>query len=400
MIKKLSFSFFFLYFTLNIYSQSNYSPYSMLGLGEIETRDYGRTAGMGNLSTGVRDFNYLNPSNPAAISGIDSLRLIFDISVSGKQSYYSRRSKSDGAFNGNLKKLSLGFRLAPRWGISVGVRPLSDVGYQIYSEEPIEGTNSTKAVYLKGSGGLYEFYISNGFKISNNFSVGINTMYISGIIKQAEDQTEYIFEKESRLSQIYNTFGIQYHQKDLTIGAIYGYKQSLSLTNKTLVYDSSYNLTEEEKDRSSSQFIPETMGVGFSLANKKLIWGMDFQYQKWEGLNSGTSNTKIVDSYRISGGLGYTPNSDKFYKIRNQGQIQVGGSLSQSYIQVAGKKAYNYSVTTGYSLPVDKTGTLLNLSLEYGNTLSAPSGYIKESYVMLTVNFSFIEQWFKRGKLY
>lgn len=386
-------------FVSNIQAQATYSPYSMVGLGEIENRDYGRTSGMANIGIGVRDFDYLNPTNPAGISGLDSLKFIFDVSVAGKQSFYSGKGKSDNAFNGNLKKLSLGFRLMPRWGISVGLKPFSDVGYRIYSEEPIEGSNSTKAVYLEGSGGLYDLYLSNGIRITDNLSVGINTKYIRGTLKQTENQSEYLFEKESRVSQFYNTFGIQYHKKGLTLGAIYGYKQNITMKNKTIIYDSSYNAVQEENDRSTSQFIPETMGLGFSYANKKLIYGVDFQYQKWEGTKSEVSNTKIVDSYKINAGIGYTPNSDRFIRVRNQGQFQFGTSFSKSYIQVAGENAYNYSLTAGYSLPINKGETLLNLALEYGNTLSAPSSYIKESYFMLTLNCSIIEQWFMKSKI-
>jgi hypothetical protein len=386
-------------FVLNMQSQATYSPYSMLGLGEIENRDYGRTSGMSNIGIGVRDFNYLNTANPAGISGLDSLQFIIDVSVAGKQSYFSRKGESDDAFNGNLKKILFGFRLAPRWGISLGIRPFSDVGYRIQSEEPIEGSTSTKDIYLEGSGGLYELYLSNGIRINDNFSLGINTKYIRGILKQTENQSEYFFEKESEVSQFYNTFGIQYHKKGLTLGATYGYKQNISMSNKTTIYDSSYNIIEEEKDRSTNQFIPETFGVGFSHDSKKIIWGIDFQYQKWNGLKSNISNAKIVDSYRINTGLGYIPNNDRYYKVEPQGQMQVGASLSKSYIQIGSKNAYNYSVSAGYSLPVDKGGVLLNLGVEYGNTLSAPTGYIKESYIMLTLNCTIIEQWFKRNKI-
>lgn len=383
-------------FILHIQAQATYSPYSMLGLGEIENRDYGRTAGMSNIGIGVRDFDYLNMINPAGISGLDSLKFIFDISVAGKQSYFTGKGKNDNAFNGNLKKISLGFRLAPGWGISLGLRPFSDTGYRIYSEEPIEGSTSTKEVYLEGSGGLYELYLSNGFKITDHFSVGVNTKYISGTLKQTENQSEYLFEKESKVSQFYNTFGLQYHTTGFTMGATYGYKQQIKMNNKTVIYDNGYNLIQEENDRSTNQFIPETFGIGFSRDSKKMVWGMDFQYQKWKGIESGVSSAKIVDSYRMNAGLGYTPNGNRYYKFRNQSQIQVGASFAKSYIQVGGENAYNYSVSAGYCLPVN--GSLLNFALEYGNSLSAPAGYIKESYFMLTFNCSIIDQWFKLKK--
>ncbi len=401
MIKKQSIilTLFLLCFVLNIQAQATYSPYSMLGLGEIENKDYGRTTGMSNIGIGVRDYNFLNTANPAGISGLDSLQFIFDISVAGKQSYFSRKGEIDNAFNGNLKKLQFGFRLTPRWGIAVGIRPFSDVGYRIYSEEPVEGSTSTKDVYLEGSGGLYELCLSNGIKITDNFSVGINTKYISGILRQTENQTDYLFEKESRTTSLYNTFGIQYHKKELTLGATYGYKQNITISNKVIVYDSDYTVQEEETERSTGQFIPESFGVGISRDNRKLIWGVDLQYQKWNGLKSNISSVKIVDSYKVNAGLGYTPNNDRYYKEKTRGQMQFGTSFSKSYIQVGGKNAYNYSVSAGYSIPIDRGGVLLNLALEYGNTLSAPTNYIKESYIMLTLNCSIIEQWFKRNRI-
>lgn len=400
-IKKQSFLLvlFLVCFVSSIEAQSTYSPYSTLGLGEIDSRDYGRTSGMGNIGIGVRDFDYLNPANPAGISGLDSLKFIFDVSVAGKQSYYSGKGKGDDAFNGNLKKLSLGLRIAPKWGISIGAKPFSDVGYQIYSEEPVEGSSATKNVYLEGSGGLYQVYISNGYKITDNWSVGMNTMYITGTLKHTENQSEYLFRKESETTQFYNTFGVQYHKKAWTLGATYGYKQKLTMKNKTAIYDSEYNLQKEEKDRTTSQFIPETMGLGFSYNNRKYIWGMDFKYQKWNGLSSGVSSAKIVDSYSINAGVGYTPNGDAYHRMRKLGQMQLGASLSKSYIQVGGKDAYNYSVSAGYSFPFDKGGCLFNVALEYGNSLSAPASYIKESYFMVTLNCTIMEQWFKKIRI-
>lgn len=398
MIKKRSFIpiLFSVCFILHMQAQATYSPYSMLGLGEIENRDYGRTAGMSNLGIGVRDFDYLNVANPAGISGLDSLKFIFDISAAGKQSFFTGKGKTDNTFNGNMKKIAFGLRLAPRWGISLGTKPFSDTGYRIYSEEPIEGSTETKSVYLEGSGGLYELYLSNGFKITDHLSIGINTKYIGGTLKQTENQSEYLFEKESRVSQVYNTFGIQYHRQGLTLGATYGYKQNISMSNKTIIYDTDYNLIEEQKDRSTGQFIPETFGAGFTRDSKKMIWGMDFEYQKWAGIESGISSATIVDSYRISTGLGYTPNGNRYYRYRYQGQMQAGASFSKSYIRVGGGNAYNYSVSAGYSFPFN--GSLFNLALEYGNSLSAPASYIKESYFMLTLNCSIIDQWFKRRK--
>lgn len=381
--------------TSGLYGQSSYAPYSMLGLGEIESRDYGRTAGMANIGIGMRDYNYLNPQNPASISSLDTSSFIFDVSLAGKYSMFNQRGKTEHTVNGNVKKISLGFSALPRWGLSFGLKPFSDVGYQIYSAEPVEGTAGTKDVYMEGSGGLYELYVSNGFRILKNLSVGVNSMYVSGVVKQVENQSETMVEKESRTSQFYNRFGVQYHTGQLTVGAAYGYRQKLLMKNKKRLYDGSYNLQDEVNDRSKSQFIPETIGVGFSYKNRKYIWGADYQYQKWSGLASGVNSVKIVDSYRINAGVAYNLNNERYYLVRNQGQLQAGASLAKSYVQISGKNAYNYAVTAGYSFPALRGEAYINLGLEYGNTFAAPTNYIKESYFIITLNCTFTERLFK-----
>lgn len=388
-------------FILHTQAQTIYSPYSMLGLGEIENNDHGKTAGMSDIGIGIREYDYLNVSNPAGLSALDSLKFIFDMSVSGKYSYFTGSGSSDNTLNGNLKKIAFGLRFTHWWGFSMGVKPFSNMGYRIYSEEPIEGSTGTKAVYLIGNGGLYELYLSNGFMVSDHFSLGINLKYISGSLRQTEDQTDYLFENESRVFQFYSTFGMQYHSQNMTIGITYGYKQPITMSNTAFIYDSGYNLLREESERSSSQFIPETLGVGFSYDKNKIIYGIDFQYQKWKGTESGVGSVSIIDSYKINAGLGFSPKGNRYYRIgsqgiRNHGQIQAGASLSQSYIQVGSSKTYNYSVSAGYSFPVQ--WSIMNIALEYGNTLSSSASYIRESYFKLTFNCSIIDQWFKKRR--
>lgn len=383
-----------LYISVN--SQEMYSPYSMLGLGDIETRDYSRTSGMAGIGIGIREYDYLNAVNPAGLTDLDSLRFIFDISANLKQSSFSRNSETDNIFSGNFRKMAFGFRVSRKWSASVGVKPFSDVGYQIYSSQAIEGSTATKDIYLEGSGGLYSVYLSNAYKLTPYLSLGINTMYIAGTIHQVENQVDYLFDKESHAAKFYNTFGLQYHKGALTLGLVYGYKQKMSLDNTTSIYDSSGTLLEENSDRSTTQFIPENIGVGFSLKKNKLVIGADYQYHKWEGLSSGVSNVKIVDSHILKAGVGYTP-KEEYYRIRRGTQYQFGASLSRSYIQVKGKDAIGFSVSGGASLPL--SGSLLNIGLEYGNVLKSPSGYIKESYMMLTINYTLFESWFRRNKM-
>lgn len=394
--RSISYICMILFSVYNLYSQTSYSPYSMLGLGELETRDYGRTSGMGGVGTGMRDYDLLNTVNPSGLTALDSLKFVFDISATAKQSYFASGSKKENTFNANFRRLAFGFKVSHRWAMAVGTKPFSNVGYQIESNVDIEGSTETKSVYIEGAGGLYSIYWSNAFLINKYLSVGINSMYIAGNIKQTENQTDYLFEKSSRTSQLYNTFGLQFHNGPWVAGLTYGYKQGLTMDNSTVIYNSSSTELDSEDSRSTSQFIPETFSAGLSWSKKNIVLAMDYEYQKLKGLSSGTSGIKITDYHRLKAGMSYTPDKD-IHHYRLQSQYQFGVSLSKSYLQVKENDIYNYTVSAGYSWPLKGAG-LLNMSLEYGNSLSAPKGYIRESYVGVTVGFSMFETWFKRNK--
>lgn len=377
-------------------SQSIYSPYSMLGLGEIETRDYSLTSGMAGIGQGIREHDYLNPLNPAALSALDSMKFIFEVSVGLKNSSFSSGSRENNIFNADFKKLALGFRITPRWGMSIGMKPFSNMGYQIISTEPVEGSAQTKDVSMEGEGEIYQLYLSNGFKLNKNWSLGINMMYISGTLKQTENHTTYYFTKEGQLSRLYNTFGLQYHNGGLIAGLTYGYKQNITMNNKTLIYSSS-SLIEEIDERNKEVFIPQQLGIGFTWSGEKFMGGVDYQLQKWNGLVSGADNVRIVDLHRLSAGVGFTPGGRNLFRgIRKNSRFQMGGSISRSYIQIKSQDTYTYAVTGGYSLPVRQGKGLLNFGIEYGNVLSCPSSYIRESYFLVTFNYTFFETWFKK----
>ena len=52
------------------------SPYSMFGIGELESGLYGQNAAMGGVSYGMRNSTLINIENPAGLTALDSKRLI------------------------------------------------------------------------------------------------------------------------------------------------------------------------------------------------------------------------------------------------------------------------------------------------------------------------------------
>ncbi|MBP1618269.1 MAG: hypothetical protein H6Q14_2096 [Bacteroidetes bacterium] len=385
--------------------QNTYSPNSSFGLGEIVSSEYSRTAGMAGVGIGVRNGSFLNTSNPAAVSALDSMSGVFDVGVYGKASNYKSNSYNDNAFTGNLRKIAFGFRANKVWSISIGIRPFSNVGYRIASDVAVEGSNSTKTIYFEGEGGLYSLYAINAVKLGDKLSVGVITSMIAGTFTNIEDQVSYSYKTTSRLTQIYNKLGAQYQltngSGDWVVGATYGYKQNIGVKRRFSIYSGTTEESSEEL-KTINQFLPENIGAGISWKKEKFLFAADYEWEGWSGLSSNVDNVKIGDSHKIKAGVGYTPYRD-LYTAHSAKQYQFGVALNKSYIEMKNKAAWNYALTTGILFPLRAGQTqkgILGIGLEYGSNLTAPSGFVKENYLMLNVNFSFIETMFMRSKIF
>jgi hypothetical protein len=138
---------------------------------------------MGGLSLGLMQPFNVNFNNPASYSSV--LLTTFDVGGSASMfEEYTSSSFHSYQYNAQFAYLSMAFPLIPRkWGLSFGILPFSDVGYDIY----VNGYNSAgileKHTY-EGSGGLNQFYLGTGFGLGKNFYFGVNASYIFGSIDQ------------------------------------------------------------------------------------------------------------------------------------------------------------------------------------------------------------------------
>lgn len=63
------------------------SPYSMFGIGELESGLYGQNAAMGGVSYGMRNSTLINIENPAGLTALDSKRLLTELSIFAKMNH-------------------------------------------------------------------------------------------------------------------------------------------------------------------------------------------------------------------------------------------------------------------------------------------------------------------------
>ncbi|MDD3062440.1 MAG: hypothetical protein PHX50_06305 [Massilibacteroides sp.] len=332
------------------------SPYSMFGVGEISTGIYGSNAGMGGVAYGMQGKALLNTDNPAGLTGLDSMKLIVETSGFVKNEYYNSNGASNRAFTGNASAFTLGGRIMPRWYTAVGLKPYSSVGYYFQSDQPLEGSpNSYYTSVFEGNGGLSKVFLSNALLLPFHLSVGVNVSYIFGNLEQSETQNEMSVSQRQYAQQFYADFGVQYQRRLskkalLRVGAIYGYKQKISLEGTTTITTS---LSEtEESEKNTTQYLPAFYGIGAALQYKNITHALDYTFQEYSDLVSDDNRIKFQDTHELRYGISYDPegfSSEPFWKRTT---YKAGLSVGTPYMRIKGNNGIDWRVTLGLSFPL------------------------------------------------
>lgn len=396
---------FILSCTFVVRAQSTTSPYTLFGIGEIDCGNHGANNGMAGLGIGCQQENVINSANPAALASIWSKTFVFDMALAGKAAWYTGQGRRELSGSGNFDRIAIGFRPTKHWAVSVGVAPVSNIGYDIRKTTQVEGGSEQIENVFTGEGGLSKVYISTAIAITRNLSLGITGSVIWGSSTHTEESAYWTTENESHS----NTrpcfdFGLQYgkllnDKLFLTVGATAGYRTRLSFHNTTAVYDSSGEQIVDKVRATTKQTIPEFYGAGFSLASRKMIVGLDYLFQGWSGIESGSEIVTYKNMNKWVVGISYTPNPYDVRKYWRKITYQAGVSLNDSYLRVSGSSGMNYRFTYGMVFPLRNTNSVY-FGLEYGrNSFPVVSrSSIRENYFKLTLGFSFRDAWFIRYK--
>jgi hypothetical protein len=210
------------------------SPYSAYGLGELAEQTTGFNRGMNGVALGFHEHNQVNYLNPASYSAIDSLSFIFDMGFSGQVTHFKEAGKSLNAKNADLEYVVAGFRAFRHLGVSFGVIPFTNVGYDYALSGNVGNvTNTTYMNTYRGSGGIHQVFLGMGWEFLKGFSIGANASYLWGTYDRSISNA-YSDPYVNTLTRDYTAditnykldFGLQYTRKlskkdGLTIGLTY-----------------------------------------------------------------------------------------------------------------------------------------------------------------------------------
>ena len=167
-----------LFATFAVGAQENVSsPYSYYGIGLTNFKGTVESRAMGGLSI-FADSIHLNLQNPASYGRLKLTN--YSIGASHDRVSLESDVASDNSRITSLDYLSLGFPLSDKVGIGLGVMPYTSVGYRILDSE------ENSASLLSGRGGMNRVFLSAGWAVTNDLSIGVDANYNFGNFQNSQ----------------------------------------------------------------------------------------------------------------------------------------------------------------------------------------------------------------------
>ncbi len=401
---------------INIAKADVNTPYSMYGYGVLGDRATSMQRQMGGVGIAMQSGRQINVMNPASYASIDSLTFLWDMGANMNMQWSKDKTASSHGFGGGLDYVTMEFPLSKYMGMSIGMVPLTQVGYS-FGDDIKYGARQNQ-----GSGGITEAYAGVSGKIGG-FSIGVNVSYDFGTIQNdvyatPGSGTQSLFEQIMQIRDWNLVAGVQYKQpinkyNALTIGATYSPKKSFHgntwLTLQDLTSDAVAD-TVAISPMKGKYYSPQSFGVGLSYTHEKvhrIIVEADFSLQQWSDApfsalydESGQmvfDGMKFNDRKRIAVGGEYTHNIRGSYFERMP--FRLGAFYTDDYLNINGNtmKEYGVSLGTGFTAPGGKT--MINFGLEWRHRQTSPVNMLSENYFNIMVGVNFNEVWFFKRKI-
>ncbi|MBS1668677.1 MAG: hypothetical protein JST58_14965 [Bacteroidetes bacterium] len=409
-------------------AQTNNSPYSIFGIGDIEDSYFNRTSGLANTGIAYRSGRYLINNNPASFSGLDNSFLVGEIGGRAKFVNYSGSTvdaSNNQSFDITFTKVVLGVKPAKNWGASIGILPYSSQNYEFSSPLTATGVNGGLVAnsFYKGSGGINKVYWANSYEFFKHLSIGVNASYLFGslsqkIVLQDANHNEIVSTNNNvALSNFYLDYGIQLFGSigkkfDYSIGATFANKSNLNADISQVVYgaDSSVLNYMNNPIPIRTFTLPNSFGAGISLTyNKRYTFLSDYKYQEWASTKNGVyynsflgssdfMNYHVENSNRLSAGFEFSKKKSMYNSLIELRYYQAGFYYSNSYLNVYGHQIRDIGGSIGMGVNSKRNALSYSISLQYGVRGLPSLQLVEEKYANFTIAISYRDFLLTKGR--
>lgn len=399
-----------------LHAQNSSSPYSVLGIGDIENSSFNRYTGMANAGVALSDSKNINNSNAASLTGLNQHFYTFEISTRYKQAIFdgagvTAPDNKSGDFA--VRRINLGIKVSKRWGSSVGLQPFSTANYSYSAYKNIQGTLKNVAASYEGDGGVNQFYWANGYQLTKNTSIGVTSSFLFGSLQQTEnlissDNTtaSLTTKKNIFLRNYYFNFAMQTGFKinskwQTRYGLTYSPKTDLYAEYTTDVTSSDGVSIKNEITKNDFFTLPGSFNAGIAfIKNAEYTYTINAQSQNWGALNYRGTNYQLINSNKLSLGFQHSKTEKNYYKqVYEKSYFQLGLYAGQSYLKVKNIPITDFGGSIGYGINSRTSPISLLMALEGGRRGTSNKNILSENYINLNFTFSYVDVLF-RGKKY
>lgn len=397
-------------------AQNSNIPYSILGLGRPVYAQNVRSMGMGGLQASTGNALYNNFTNPALLSY--NKLTTFAGGYLGKYKQLKEGNKQQTSSDARLSYLNLAFPLTKRWTMSLGLRPLTLVNYNISKLEKIPHRPTFVQYQFEGFGGLSQVSLSSGYHLWKGLSLGLELRYIFGKISSnsksilhggVNDYAVGTFE-ETTYSKIHWKLGVAYsaslnEKHSLDFGFSYRPTAKLSASSlrsyqRRTITDIKIRVDTLNYVKNNHEIYPSAYSLGFSFRHKhKFLAGIEYAAQYWSEYANKVGKHPLADGYKISTGFEWTPDYKSVSSYWKRVTMRAGFAYEKLPWQFAGESIEDRKVTAGLSFPLMRYFSSISMVVEYGNLDGKSPEIIKENYLHFGLGLTINDRWFIKRKI-
>ncbi|EGV43389.1 hypothetical protein BZARG_1786 [Bizionia argentinensis JUB59] len=438
MIKKLILVFIAVFAFKSYAQDGTASPYSFYGIGSLKFKGTVENRSMGGISV-YTDSIHLNLRNPASyggenleVYGNESRPVIFSVAGSHSRLNLKSQNGEDELKSSTFDYLSMGIPLG-RLGIGFGLIPYSSVGYKL---ETRNNDFSLKERF-RGEGGVNRTYISAGYFINKNFSVGVDVNYNFGNIKNSTIILDYdssdgtLLEFQSReknrsdLAGLSLNFGLTYQamitdKLQLKSGFTYTPETSLNSTNERSFATILFNqITGQEAEVNTidanlaaqgldeTKFVlPSKYSLGAGVGQPRMWFvGAEYTFQNTKNFKNelyGDAGVDYSNSSTIALGGFFIPEYNSFTSYFKRMVYRGGVRYESSGLNVNNTSIDEFGISFGVGLPVGRAGndffSNANIGFEFGKRGTTDSNLIQENFLNFSLSLSLNDRWFQKRR--
>jgi len=435
MIKKLCLVFI-AFLALNAHAQEGTtSPYSFYGIGSLKFKGTTENRSMGGLSI-YTDSIHVNLRNPASYAGndlksFDNEGRAMKFSVGGSHTSTSLETSSGSAQANSttFDYLALSFPMG-KLGMGFGVMPYTSVGYKL------ESTNNQDVLThrYRGEGGVNKAFMSLGYQITNDLSIGVNASYNFGNIQNSAvafvyddegDPLQYQSRESNRsdLSGINYEFGLSYKpmisdKLQLTSALTYTPKANITSRNErifaTIITSEStgqeFPINELDADLESEGLdkttltLPTKIALGMGIgAPRKWFVGAEYTMLKTSEFSNAIfslDNASFEDATTIAVGGFYIPQYTSFNNYWKRVVYRAGVRFENTGLKINNESINEFGISFGVGLPVGNVRLFsnANFGFEFGKRGTVDQNLVQENFVNFQLSLSLNDRWFVKRK--